>query len=167
MSRDDAVRAAATAIRRYVFPDDATYVASVAVDAAAPHLIPEIAQEALIGALHPEFGTEWREPDGVIWKAIHAVEVERDEALAQSERDLADALIYKARWNEALAEVERLREQNDGLYQATLMLNARAERAEAAIARVEALCEERDAKSHLRSAFIASVDIRAALRDDA
>jgi len=30
----------------------------------------EGAEEALTGALHPEFGTEWREPDGVIYKAI-------------------------------------------------------------------------------------------------
>lgn len=30
----------------------------------------EVAGEVMSSALHPEFGTEWREPDGTIWKAI-------------------------------------------------------------------------------------------------
>lgn len=35
-----------------------------------PSDIADIVSEALTDALHPEFGTEWREPDGVIYKAV-------------------------------------------------------------------------------------------------
>lgn len=39
----------------------------------------EAVQEELTGALHPEFGTEWREPDGVIYRAVQeAVQAERE-----------------------------------------------------------------------------------------
>lgn len=36
----------------------------------------EAGKEALADALHPEFGTEWREPDGIIWKAAQQARAE-------------------------------------------------------------------------------------------
>lgn len=34
-------------------------------------------QDLYADLLHPEFGTEWREPDGVIYKAVEAARQER------------------------------------------------------------------------------------------
>ena len=51
--------------------------------------------EALVGALHPEFGTEWREPDGVIYKAVQQARADaRREVLAEVERRVSDLRKY-------------------------------------------------------------------------
>lgn len=62
-------------------------VARIKADAVA-----EWAREALTGALHPEFGTERREPDGVIYKAVQeAVQAERERIAREFENQLAEA----------------------------------------------------------------------------
>ena len=42
--------------------------AALAVQVRATH--GEVAEEVLTSALHPEFGYEWRKPDGRIWQAL-------------------------------------------------------------------------------------------------
>lgn len=49
----------------------------------------ELVSEALTDCLHPEFGTEWREPDGSIWQAIEAA---RADARRQAGEDVARAI---------------------------------------------------------------------------
>lgn len=86
MSRDDAVRAAAEALASRMGPPVDQW----------PRYYAGLA-EAAVDAAAPHL--------------LADLVRERDEALAQSERDLADALIYKARWNEALADATLLRGQ--------------------------------------------------------
>ena len=38
----------------------------------------QVAQDLPANLLHPEFGSEWQEPDGIIYKAVQAVTAERD-----------------------------------------------------------------------------------------
>jgi hypothetical protein len=45
-------------------------------------------EDALTGALHPEFGTEWREPDGVIWKAAQEAKAEAWDEAVRTAHDL-------------------------------------------------------------------------------
>lgn len=59
--------------------DDTRHQASVLVEVLTP-AIREIVSDALTDALHPEFGTEWREPDGIIWKTVQEALAERDTA---------------------------------------------------------------------------------------
>lgn len=40
-------------------------------------LVAERVREELTNALHPEFGTEWREPDGIIYQAVQQALTER------------------------------------------------------------------------------------------
>jgi hypothetical protein len=47
-------------------------------------LISDIVQDQLTSVLHPEFGTEWREPDGIIYKAVQ-------QAKADALREAAEA----------------------------------------------------------------------------
>lgn len=46
--------------------------------------ISSIANEALTNALHPEFGYEWREPEGVIYKTIRDTEIRTLEEAART-----------------------------------------------------------------------------------
>lgn len=46
--------------------------------------------DAITDALHPEFGTEWQEPDGIIWKALAEREAEVRERIAAETRKEAD-----------------------------------------------------------------------------
>lgn len=82
---DPRVEAAAARLTRpggwNLWPADARRIAADVVAT-----VDALTAEAIVDALHPEFGTEWREPDGVIWQAVHAVELERDAALAEAER---------------------------------------------------------------------------------
>ena len=42
-------------------------------DALRP-IIAEIVRDEIAGRYHPEFGTEWRDPDGGLYKLFHACE---------------------------------------------------------------------------------------------
>lgn len=59
--------------------------------------------DALEGALHPEFGTAWREPDGVIWKATHNLQEQVEVARSLTE-------VAEGQRNEARRELRELRE---------------------------------------------------------
>ena len=52
-------------------------------EARTPSDLAAIVQEEVTGLLHPEFGTEWREPDGVIWQAIQQAKAEALESAAE------------------------------------------------------------------------------------
>ncbi len=54
---------------------------------------PIIEAEALTDALHPEFGTEWQEPDGVIWKAVDQARAEERERVARDVRKMRTTMI--------------------------------------------------------------------------
>ena len=43
--------------------------------------VAELVSQVLTDALHPEFGTEWREPDGVIYRAVRQA---RQDALREA-----------------------------------------------------------------------------------
>lgn len=53
-------------------PDPGPYSHRAWVDAR----IKERMEEVLTSALHPEFGTEWRKPDGLIYKVVKSAKVE-------------------------------------------------------------------------------------------
>lgn len=65
------------------------FAARVAVAAARPIII----AEALTDALHPEFGIEWREPDGVIWNAVDQARAEERERVARDVRKMRTTMI--------------------------------------------------------------------------
>lgn len=121
--------------------------------------VQQAAEESLTGALHPEFGTEWREPNGIIWKAIQQVEAERDEARSR-------ALSY-------LRQKDDERERANGNWRALEEWSKRAEAAEARyaalVAKVEALAIHGDsACTYPDDACVCAVnifDLRAALSD--
>lgn len=80
----------------------------------------EAVADALVNALHPEFGTEWQE-GGILWNAIHAVEEERDAALAEVERLRDELTAVTAQRNDErrlvrdyAIEIARLREVVSG-----------------------------------------------------
>ncbi len=56
----------------------------------------EVAHEALTDALHPEFGYEWAEPDGVIWKATQQA---RKDGVAAGMRYVTKAIRARLRDN--------------------------------------------------------------------
>jgi hypothetical protein len=109
--RDDAVRAAAEALRRpggwNLWPADAERIARDAVDAAAPHLTADLVRERdeALAAL-----TELRPlADAMLCGEADVLRRERDEALAlvaEGEREFTRVANER---DEALAEVERLR----------------------------------------------------------
>lgn len=55
----------------------------------------EFKAEILTEALHPEFGTEWREPDGIIWQAVQQA---KEEAYAEGYADAIDHYGCDAPW---------------------------------------------------------------------
>lgn len=81
-------------------------------------------QEVITGLLHPEFGTEWRAPDGVIHQAVQQIQAEAD-ALRARVRDYENAIT----WNVTCLNCSSLL---DSGYRET----ARAEQAEQRLARI-------------------------------
>lgn len=73
---------------------------ALAAEKAAHEVTKQLASELPTDMLHPEFGTEWREPDGVIWKAIQSEKARADKA--QQECDL-----HKASLGDAMREARK------------------------------------------------------------
>lgn len=60
-------------------------------------VIEEQVQEALTGALHPEFGTEWRGPDGAIFRAVAEAEFRVRREQAKVGKEITEQAVERAR----------------------------------------------------------------------